>query len=52
MELVKWANGNGQNLNLSRTELEALIEGLKEAFYKGTSNIVLETTEIDIKIEE
>lgn len=52
MELIDWANGNGQTLILTEVEAEGLINALKEAIKTGKGNAVLDYTEIDIEIEK
>lgn len=52
MEIVEWANGNGITLQATKTEAEALWEALGEALISGKGNAVLETTEIDVEIQE
>ncbi len=50
MELIDWAKGNGQTLQLSKEEAEVLIHALIEAIRVGKGNAVLENTEINVEI--
>ena len=52
MELINWANDNGQTLKLERAEAEELVHALRKAILTGHSNTILELTELDIEITD
>ncbi len=50
MDLIKWANGNGETMQLDLQEAELLKTALETAIRTGKGNVVLENKEIDVEI--
>jgi hypothetical protein len=52
MEILEWANGNGQTIKLAPEEAIALRDALQDAIQFGKGNAVFDITEVDIVLKE